>query len=152
IKRNEHRDGVDRRGMLKCMAWVGTGLAWTVRDGLLSSRVFGQEARPNEKADFTFVQLSDSHIGFSKEPNRDVTATLRLAVERLNALPQAPAFFVHTGDLTHLAKPEEFDTVAEVLKGAKVGGGVYVPGEHDVFTDDGKRYLERYGKGTQGKG
>jgi 3',5'-cyclic AMP phosphodiesterase CpdA len=79
-----------------------------------------------------------------------VVATLKTAVDKANAL--SPAFFLHTGDLTHLAKPEEFDTVAEVLKGVKADQGFYVPGEHDVFTDDGKRYLERYGKGTQGNG
>jgi 3',5'-cyclic AMP phosphodiesterase CpdA len=144
-------DGVDRRGFLRCMAWVGTGVAWAVSGGVLSSRLLGQ-APAAEKADFTFVQLSDSHIGFSKEPNKDVTATLKLAVSRINALPQAPAFAVHTGDLTHLAKPEEFDTCAEVLKGTKAGRVFYVPGEHDVFTDDGKSYLARYGKGTRGGG
>ncbi len=143
-------DGVDRRGFLRCMAWVGTGVAWSVSGGVLSSRLLGQA--PAEKADFTFVQVSDSHIGFSKEPNKDVTATLKLAVGRVNALPQPPAFVVHTGDLTHLAKPEEFDTCAEVLKGTKTGKVFYVPGEHDVFTDDGKLYRERYGKGTQGSG
>jgi 3',5'-cyclic AMP phosphodiesterase CpdA len=143
-------DGVDRRGFLSCMAWAGTGLVWSVRGGLLSSQAFGQDA-PAARNDFTFVQISDSHIGFRKPPNTDVTATLKLAVDKINALPQPP-FLLHTGDLTHLAKPEEFDTVAEVLKGARAGRLLCVPGEHDVFTDDGKRYLERYGKGTQGRG
>jgi len=144
-------DGIDRRGMLKCMAWVGTGVAWSMRGGVLTSRVFGQAAA-DPRADFSFVQLSDSHIGFAKEPNKDVTETLRLAVAKVNGMPQPPAFLLHTGDLTHLAKPEEFDTVAQVLKGAKVGQAYYVPGEHDVFTDDGKSYLARYGKGTRGAG
>jgi 3',5'-cyclic-AMP phosphodiesterase len=144
------RDGIDRRGFLECMAWVGTGVAWAVAGGVLTSRVLGQQ--PKEAADFTFVQLSDSHIGFAKEPYKDVAATLKLAVDQVNALPKPPAFLLHTGDLTHLAKPEEFDAVAEVLKGAKAERTLYVPGEHDVFTDDGKRYLERYGKGTQGTG
>ena len=145
-------DGVDRRGFLRCMAWVGTGVAWTVSGGTLSSRLLGQAPAAAQKGDFTFVQVSDSHIGFSKEPNKDVTATLRHAVGRINALPQAPAFVVHTGDLTHLAKPAEFDTCDEVLKGTKAGRVFYVPGEHDVFTDDGKSYLARYGKGTRGGG
>jgi 3',5'-cyclic AMP phosphodiesterase CpdA len=143
-------DGVDRRGFLRCMAWVGTGVAWAVRGGVLSSRLLGQA--PAEKADFTFVQVSDSHIGFSKEPNKDVTATLKHAVARINALPQPPSFILHTGDLTHLARPAEFDTCAEVLKGARAGKVLFVPGEHDVFTDGGKLYRERYGKGTQGAG
>jgi Icc protein len=144
-------DGIDRRAFLECMAWVGTGVAWAVAGGVLMSRVLGQ-GKDADKADFTFVQISDSHIGFAKDPNKDVTATLKQTVAKINDLEKRPDFLVHTGDLTHLAKPEEFDTVAEVLKGAKVGKTLYIPGEHDVFTDDGKRYLERYGKGTQGTG
>jgi 3',5'-cyclic-AMP phosphodiesterase len=144
-------DGVDRRGFLSCMAWAGTGLLWSVAGGVLSSRAFGQEAA-EAKADFSFAQISDSHIGFNKPANTDVTATLKLAVDRINALPQKPAFVLHSGDLTHLAKPKEFDTVNEVLKGARAGRVFYVPGEHDVFTDEGKSYLERYGKGTRGSG
>jgi hypothetical protein len=145
-------DGIDRRGFLKCMAWAGTGLAWSVGGGVLSSRVLGQEPGQGGPADFTFVQISDSHIGFAKPPNTDVTGTLRLAVDRINALPTRPDLVIHTGDLTHLSKPDEFDTVAEVLKEIKTGSILTVPGEHDVFSDDGKRYLERYGKGTRGSG
>jgi 3',5'-cyclic AMP phosphodiesterase CpdA len=148
-------DGVDRRGFLKCMAWVGTGVVWTVKGGVLSSRVIaGDAAAPPAAAhgDFTFAQVSDSHIGFSKDPNRDVTATLRLAVDRLNALPTPPDLLIHTGDITHLSKPAEFDTVDQVLRAARVGNRVYVPGEHDVFTDDARAYLERYGRGTRGLG
>jgi 3',5'-cyclic AMP phosphodiesterase CpdA len=145
-------DGIDRRGFLKCMAWVGTGVVWTVTGGILGCRQVGGDAHTTDAADFTFVQISDSHIGFSKEPNKDVTATLREAVGRINALPRPPAFVLHTGDLTHLSKPAEFDTVAEVLKEAKTDRVLYVPGEHDVFTDDGKSYLKRYGQGTHGTG
>jgi Icc protein len=152
IVHDHHHDGIDRRGFLECMAWVGTGIAWTVTGGVLSSRVFGQDSGQTKKGDFTFVQISDSHIGFSKEPNKDVVGTLRATVDRINALPEQPELLIHTGDLTHLSKPDEFDTVNEVLKSAKVGRVVYVPGEHDVFSDDGKQYLDRYGKGTRGLG
>jgi 3',5'-cyclic-AMP phosphodiesterase len=152
IVHDHHHDGIDRRGFLECMAWVGTGIAWTVTGGVLSSRVFGQDSGQTKKGDFTFVQISDSHIGFSKEPNKDVVGTLRATVDRINALPSQPELLIHTGDLTHLSKPDEFDTVNEVLKSAKVGRVVYVPGEHDVFSDDGKQYLDRYGKGTRGLG
>jgi Icc protein len=146
-------DGVDRRGFLKCMAWVGTGVIWSVSGGVLSSRVFAGDVAAAEKGgDFTFAQISDSHIGFSKEPNRDVTSTLRLAVDRLNALPTRPDLLLHTGDITHLSKPAEFDTVDQVLRSARVGARFYVPGEHDVFSDDARAYLERYGKGTRGLG
>jgi 3',5'-cyclic-AMP phosphodiesterase len=145
-------DGIDRRGLLKCMAWVGTGLVWTLRGGVLSSRVFGQDARQPAAADFSFVQISDSHIGFMKEPNKDVVGTLQLAIDRINRLPEAPAFLLHTGDLTHLAKPQEFDTAAQVLTGVKAGRVFYVPGEHDFDGDENKLYLERFGKGTRGTG
>jgi 3',5'-cyclic-AMP phosphodiesterase len=149
-------DGIDRRGFLKCMAWVGTGVLWSVHGGVLSSRAFGatpESPAPATPADFTFAQISDSHIGFSKEPNKDVAGTLQRAVDRLNALrPARPELLIHTGDLTHLAKPAEFDAVDQILRGAKVGRTCYVPGEHDVFTDDGRAYLERYGKGALGQG
>jgi 3',5'-cyclic AMP phosphodiesterase CpdA len=146
------QDGIDRRGFLECMAWAGTGLAWTVSGGLLSSRVLGAGAGQKEKGDFSFVQISDSHIGFAKPPNTDVVSTLKRTVAKINALPTQPDVLIHTGDLTHLAKPAEFDTVAEVLKEAKAGQTFYVPGEHDIFTDDAKLYLQRHGKGTRGLG
>jgi 3',5'-cyclic AMP phosphodiesterase CpdA len=152
IARDDSGDGIDRRGFLKCMAWAGTGLVWTVSGGVLGCSRVGGTPGPPAKGTFSFVQLSDSHIGFRKEPNTDVTATFQAAIDRVNALPERPAFVLHTGDLTHLAKPEEFDTVAQVLKGARAGEVFCVPGEHDVFTDEARSYLERYGKGAKGKG
>src|SRR4051812_209829 len=136
--------------MLKCMAWVGTGLVWSVEGGVASSRAFGQGG--GSGATFTFAQISDSHLGFARDPNHDVAGTLRRAVERINALPEPPAFVLHTGDLTHLAKPAEFDAVSEILKGVKAGRGFYVPGEHDFDADGNKEYLARFGKGTAGAG
>jgi Icc protein len=115
--------------------------------------VFGALTEPIPDAgDFSFVQISDSHIGFAKEPNKDVVGTMRAAIARINALPKTPSFLLHTGDLTHLSKPEEFDTVAQLLKESKARETFYVPGEHDFFTDEGKQYLARYGKGTSGLG
>jgi hypothetical protein len=145
-------DGIDRRDLLKCMAWVGTGLLWTVSGGVPSGRLFGQSPKETAHGEFSFVQISDSHIGFSKAPNHDVVGTLKEAIARINALPQPPDFVLHTGDLTHLAKPDEFDTVAQVLKGVKAGRVLYVPGEHDFDGDDNKLYRERFGKGTRGTG
>ena len=145
-------DPIDRRGMLKCMAWVGTGLVWTVAGGLPSSRLFGQGTHESRRGTFSFVQISDSHIGFAKPPNTDVIGTLKIVVDRINALPEPPDFILHTGDLTHLAKPAEFDTVAEVLKGLRVGRVLYVPGEHDFDGEDNKLYRERFGRGTHGSG
>jgi 3',5'-cyclic-AMP phosphodiesterase len=143
-------DGIDRRGMLKCMAWVGTGLIWGMTGGIATSRVFGQAAAA--KATFTFAQISDSHLGFSRDPNKDVAGTLKNTIARINDLPEPPAFVLHTGDLTHLAKPEEFDAVAELLKEVKTGKVLYVPGEHDFDSDNNKEYLKRYGKDTKGTG
>src|SRR6478736_4944379 len=91
-------DGIDRRVMLRCMAWVGTGLVWGVSGGVATSRAFGQPAAA-AKPTFTFVQISDSHLGFARDPNKDVAGTLKQAVAKINALPEPPAFVLHTGDL-----------------------------------------------------
>jgi len=143
-------DGIDRRGFLKCMAWAGTGVVWSMAGGVLSSRTLGAAAP--SAADFTFVQISDSHVGFNKPPNADVVGTLRRAVEKINALQIRPDLLIHTGDISHLAKAAEFDTVAQVLKSAKAGEQFFVPGEHDIFTDNAKLYLDRFGHGAQGLG
>ena len=151
ILHNHNNDGIDRRGFLECMAWAGTGVIWSLAGGVPNSRAFGQNTS-GTPGDFHFVQISDSHIGFNKPANPDVNGTLQAAVDKINALPQSPDFIIHTGDLSHLAKPNEFDTMDEILKGSRQKQIFYVPGEHDTSSDDGKQYLERYGKGTQGRG
>jgi hypothetical protein len=145
-------DGIDRRNMLKCMAWVGTGLIWGMKGGVPTSRVFGQQEDTAAKPTFSFVQISDSHLGFARDPNKDVAATLRQTISRINALPEPPAFVLHTGDLTHFAKPEEFDAVAELLKEVRTGKVFFVPGEHDFDGDGNRQYLKRHGRGTLGTG
>ena len=154
IIHDHHHDGIDRRGFLKCMAWVGTGVLYSLSGGILRSETIGRQAGGPRigNADFRFVQISDSHIGFKKEPNPNVTQTLREAVDRINALPEPPDFIIHTGDLSHLSKRAEFDTLEQVLKGAKTAQIFYVPGEHDVLTDNGENYRERFAKGTVGEG
>jgi Icc protein len=153
ILHDHHHDGIDRRGFLECMAWVGTGVLWSLKGGVLSSRVLAQEVSPAaEAADFSFVQISDTHIGFDKEPNKDVTATLQVTVDKINALPTPPPFVLHTGDLSHLQKAEQFDILDQAMKGVNTERVFYVPGEHDVAADNGKTYLDRYGKGTVGQG
>jgi len=146
---------LDRRHFLKCMAWVGTGAVWTLSSGALNGAPLGQTGggglMPHAAGGLRFVQISDSHIGFDKPANTDVTATLRSAVARIIAEPDPPAFVLHTGDLTHLSKPAEFDTLQQVLSELSVPV-FYVPGEHDVLEDEGKSYLQRFGKGTQGAG
>ncbi len=154
IARGSSDDGIDRRGFLKCMAWAGTGAFFVLQGGVLKSFSLSQMPRNLAalKGELSFVQISDSHIGFNKPANTDVTATLQEAIAKINALPTRPAFVLHTGDLTHLSKPSEFDTVDQVLKSVKTSQVFYVPGEHDVLNDDGKQYLDRYGKSTQGGG
>ncbi len=152
IKANSNNDGVDRRGFLQCMAWAGTGMIWTVNGGVLSSKAFGQMPGHDMGGGFSFVQISDSHIGFNKAANPDVTATLQQAINKINSLEHTPDFLIHTGDLSHLSKPTEFDTLDQSLKSAKSGKTFFVPGEHDMLADNGQQYLERYGKGTKGAG
>jgi plastocyanin len=154
ISADHSEDGLDRRGFLRCMAWAGTATVWALSGGIPKSFAIGRAALLSEaeKKSIFFAQISDSHIGFNKEANTNVTATLQEAVAKLNALPQSPAFVLHTGDITQLAKPDEFDTANEVLKGVKTDRILYVPGEHDVATDNGASYLQRYGKGTKGQG
>ena len=153
IKQNLTHDGIDRRGFLECMAWAGTGMLCTVSGGILTSQAFGQTATGTaENAGFSFVQISDSHIGFNKAANTDVLATLQQAIERINALERTPDFLIHTGDLTHLSKPSEFDTLDQALKSAKTGRAFFVPGEHDMLVDNGQQYRARYGRDTRGAG
>ena len=151
-------DGIDRRNFLSCMAWAGTGLLWTMAGGIPTSRLFtpGAEAEvpahAQGRAGFQFVQISDSHIGFNKAANQDVTGTLKLALDKINRLPAEPDLLLHTGDITHSSKPGEFDTAQQIIRSAKAGQTFYVPGEHDIATDDGAQYRERFGKGTVGSG
>ena len=143
---------VDRRTFMQCLAWAGTGVVWSLAGGLPRSRVLGEAEAADAPSDFSFVQISDTHIGFGGDANKDVRGSLEAAIARVNALPSPPAFMLHTGDLTHAQKPGAFDTVAEILKGARVGRVFYVPGEHDVYLDGGKQFLERHGAGTVGGG
>jgi Icc protein len=153
-------DGIDRRSFLGCMAWAGTGLLWTMDAGVPSSRLLAQAVKigaagVGKVEDFSFVQISDSHIGFNKGANPDVTGTLQKAIDKINVVPtgmKLPDFMIHTGDITQSSKASEFDTAAQVIKSAKVGEIFYVPGEHDFSLDDGALYLQRFGKGTVGNG
>ena len=151
ILTNDNTDGIDRRGFLKCMAWAGTGVLWTMSGGLLTSKILGATADA-AAGDFSFVQISDSHIGFNKDANKDVIGTLQKAIAKINSLPKPPDFILHTGDLSHLSEAEEFDALEQNLKQIKTGHIFYVPGEHDVLSDNGAQYRERFGKNTLGSG
>jgi Icc protein len=151
---DHHQDGVDRRGFLKCMAWAGAGTLCVLNGGILKSFSLSRLTEIEQaatKGELSFVQISDSHMGFNKPANTDVAGTLKAAIDKINALPVAPELILHTGDISHLSKPEEFDAVDQILKGASAKDVFFVPGEHDVL-DDGKSYLDRYGKGSKGSG
>ncbi|MDO6429560.1 metallophosphoesterase [Flavitalea sp. BT771] len=162
IHSDHNDDGIDRKGFIKCMAWAGTGVLWLMSGGSLKALGMSQlldkhtgrlkEGLILPPSDFSFVQISDSHIGFNKPANPDVTGTLQAAIGKINAMPNAPSFVLHTGDLSHLAQAEEFDTLDQMLKTVKTDRIFYVPGEHDVLNDNGKQFLQRYGKGTKGNG
>ena len=154
IAHDHQEDDIDRRGFLKCMAWVGTATVWALKGGVPTSFAMNRLGSEDAARDILFAQISDSHIGFSKEANKDVTATLREAVAKLNALPTRPAFVLHTGDISQLSKPDEFDTADQVLRDVRTGRICFVPGEHDVLNDNGASYLARYGKplGARGGG
>jgi 3',5'-cyclic-AMP phosphodiesterase len=147
----EERPDAGRRAILECMAWAGTGLVWTLAGGVPAASLIGT-AEAAGTTGFSFIQMSDSHIGFAKPANPDARATLKLAVDRIASLPEKPAFLIHTGDISHLSKPKEFDDADQLIGAAKLDVH-HVPGEHDFIDEgNGKAYLERYGKGTRGAG
>jgi hypothetical protein len=152
ITHNHNRDGVDRRGFLKCMAWAGTGALCVVQGGVLKSYALPEGAKIKGKGELSFVQISDSHMGFNKPANPDVTGTFQTALDRIKALNVQLEFLLHTGDITHLSKPDQFDTVEQMLNQNGRRDVFYVPGEHDFLEDDGKTYLDRFGKNTLGAG
>ena len=149
---DEDQSGVGRRGLLKCMGWSGTGLLWTMAGGLPMAMGLDRAAAATPSKAFSFVQVSDSHVGFMKAANPDARVTYREAVAKINAMPNKPDFILHTGDISQLSKPEEFDDADQIIK--ETGLTVFhVPGEHDMLDEGGgKAYLDRYGKGTKGAG
>jgi 3',5'-cyclic AMP phosphodiesterase CpdA len=143
--------GVSRRGLLKCMSWAGTGVLWSLSGGVPKTLgLIGDAAAATNQ--LTFVQISDSHIGFHLPANPNPAATLGKAIGKIKGMTAQPAFLVHTGDVSHTSKQEQWDTADQIIGGA--GKQVFhIPGEHDVAdVDNGKAYLARYGKGTKGRG
>jgi len=138
---------LSRRHALECMVWAGTGVIWTLSGGIPKSLNLLDEAQAAEAAssNFTFPQISDSHIGFDKEANITAVDTLNEAIGRINGLAVKPDFMIHTGDITHLSKPDEFDDADQIIGSTRIVTH-YVPGEHDmVDAGQGKAYMDRYG-------
>ena len=147
----DHDDRVSRRKALECMTWVGTGVLWTISGGVPHSLGLIDQAIAKEASGLTFLQISDSHMGFDKPANPNAKGTLEEAIGRMKALPEKPAFMIHTGDITHLSKVSEFDDAEKIISDARLDVH-YVPGEHDVIDPEIKLYKERYGRGTKGPG
>ncbi|TAL04531.1 MAG: metallophosphoesterase [Rhodospirillaceae bacterium] len=144
--------GSSRRKLLKCMTWAGAGLVWTVSGGIPRLTQLGAGQAMAATGDFTFVQISDTHIGFNKPANPDVTGTAKAAVELINTSAPDAGLVIHTGDVTHLSKPEEFEAAAGILNVLKASEIHVTPGEHDVLDDTQSAFFDRYGKPSGGKG
>jgi 3',5'-cyclic AMP phosphodiesterase CpdA len=144
-------DGMNRRKVLECMTWAGTGVLWTVTGGIPVSLGIVDEAVAAEAGSVTFMQISDSHIGFDKAANPKTMDTLQAAIDKIKGLPVKPSFMIHTGDITHLSKVEEFDNAQKLISQAGLDVH-YVPGEHDVIDEERNLYKQRYGKDTMGHG
>ncbi len=130
-----------RRGsFLEHVAWTGAGIAYALSaGGLLTGRAVAAGA----DGAVEFVQISDSHIGFHQPANPDVTGTLQMAVDAINAMPAQPAFVVHTGDITHLSTAQQFDDARAILSKLRAPL-IALPGEHDVVGNDFNTYLANF--------
>jgi 3',5'-cyclic AMP phosphodiesterase CpdA len=148
---NDHSDAdpTGRRHFLKCMAWAGSGTLFLMKGGVLQARTLDRGAAADADASFSFVQVSDSHVGFHKAPNMDVVGSLRASLALVDAQPRRPDFLIHTGDLTHLSRPEQFETLAGVMGEGRARQVFYVPGEHDVIGDNGAEFFRRFGQRQQ---
>src|SRR3979409_909525 len=148
---NDEGPGVSRRRVLECMTWAGTGVLWTISGGVPRSLGLVGAAQAAEPAGLTFLQISDSHVGFDKPANPNAIGTLEEAINKIHSLPVKPSFIIHTGDITHLSKPSESAAPHRIISQARLDVH-YVPGEHDVLDEDVKLYRDRYGRGTKGAG
>ena len=148
---SDRDDGVSRRKVLECMTWAGTGVLWTISGGVPHSLGIMGEAHAQGSKSLSFLQLSDSHVGFDKPANPNALGTLEEAIVKVNALPIKPAFAIHTGDISHLSLESQFDDADRIISQSRLDVH-YVPGEHDFLDPDQKFYKDRYGRGTKGAG
>ena len=147
----DSENGLNRRKVLECMTWVGTGVLWTIAGGVPHSIGVIGDAKAAEPRGLTFAQISDSHVGFDKPANPNARGTLEEAIAKINGLPQKPAFMIHTGDISHLSKEKEFDDADSIISQSRLDVH-YVPGEHDFLDPEQKLYRERYARGAKGAG
>ena len=145
---------LSRRRALQCLAFGGAGTLFALSGGVLAPLDLAVAASRREEGlgKPLFVQLSDTHIGFHKDANPDVNGTLSSTIELVNGLKEQPALILHTGDITHLSKPEEFDTAQQMLGRLRTRELHTVPGEHDVADATVTEYFNRFGKASNNKG
>jgi 3',5'-cyclic AMP phosphodiesterase CpdA len=151
MSNSDRDDGLNRRKVLECMTWVGTGVLWTISGGVPHSLGLMGEAMAQEASGLSFLQISDSHVGFDKPANPNALGTLEEAIAKINALPKKPSFMIHTGDISHLSLQAQFDDADRIISQSRLDVH-YVPGEHDFLDPDQKFYLDRYGKAAKGAG
>jgi Icc protein len=149
--------GMTRRQLIRHAGWFGAAVVLTVASGEVISSIADGKDSPAASAArdanaLRFVQVSDSHIGFTGPANTDVTGSFTEAIDQVNALGFRPDFVMHTGDLTHLSTPAQFDQVRQMLGGLRTGRVFTVPGEHDSVGDAGHAYRQTFGAGTSGDG
>jgi 3',5'-cyclic AMP phosphodiesterase CpdA len=149
-------DSPSRRKAIGCLAFGGAGTLFVLAGGVFTpldlAAAAGDPDRVGRLGRPLFVQLSDTHIGFNKEANPDVTATLSRAIDLVNAMPETPSLIVHTGDITHLSRPAEFDLAQQLFSTIKAGEMHTVPGEHDTSDAAVSEYFSRFGKASANKG
>jgi 3',5'-cyclic AMP phosphodiesterase CpdA len=153
---SDHPSDPTRRGALQCLAFGGAGAVFVLAGGVLTPIDLAAAASSDDRSAAAgvplFLQISDTHIGFNKPANPDVAATLKRTIDFVNAMPVKPALTIHTGDITHLSKPEEFDMAAQLLSGLNISELHTVPGEHDVTDGPGVEYFNRFGQASANKG
>jgi 3',5'-cyclic AMP phosphodiesterase CpdA len=147
-------NAMTRRQLIRHSAWFGSAVVLTVVGGEVISHIAGLTPKVSTQSRPTlrFVQISDSHIGFNGAANPNVADTFTQAINQVNSLGYTPDFVIHTGDLTHLSAPAQFDQVKQMLTGLHTPHVFTVPGEHDSVDDGGQKYRQTFGAGTRGDG
>ena len=153
--RDDH-SRLSRRNALKCMAYGGAGTLFMLAGGVFTPLDLAMAADAKyagaRRGKPLFVQISDTHIGFNKEANPDVNGTLTQSIDLVNGMPEQPALIIHTGDITHLSKPGEFDLAQQMFARLRTSEMHTVPGEHDTADATVTEYFSRFGKASANKG
>jgi 3',5'-cyclic AMP phosphodiesterase CpdA len=152
----EDHSRLSRRNALKCMAYGGAGTLFMLAGGVFTPLDLAMAADAKyagaRRGKPLFVQISDTHIGFNKEANPDVNGTLTQSIDLVNGMPEQPALIIHTGDITHLSKPGEFDLAQQMFARLRTSEMHTVPGEHDTADATVTEYFSRFGKASANKG